>query len=210
MELFDRLDAVRERWNVLRHPFYLRWSEGALEREELSFYAGEYRHAVHALADQTAAAAGDAGVGERPELARHAAEERAHVELWDDFASWLGADTRRAPLPETAACVEAWTAGEDLVDRLAILYVIEASQPAISETKLAGLVDHYGASGGEPAAAYFALHAVRDHEHAEHSRRLLADRVSDHDSDRLAGRAEAALECNWRLLDGVERSPARV
>ncbi len=32
MDLIARLDAVRERWNVLRHPFYLRWSAGTLER----------------------------------------------------------------------------------------------------------------------------------------------------------------------------------
>ena len=57
MELFDRLDGARERWNVLRHPFYLRWERGELTRDELAFYAGEYRHVVVALA-RTAAVGG--------------------------------------------------------------------------------------------------------------------------------------------------------
>ena len=36
MNLFERLDAVADRWNVLRHPFYERWECGALSREELA------------------------------------------------------------------------------------------------------------------------------------------------------------------------------
>ena len=35
MNLFERLDAVADRWNVLRHPFYERWECGALSRAEL-------------------------------------------------------------------------------------------------------------------------------------------------------------------------------
>src|SRR3712207_6958323 len=36
MTLFERLDAVQERWNVLRHPFYTRWERGELTRDERS------------------------------------------------------------------------------------------------------------------------------------------------------------------------------
>ena len=50
MEFWDRLDAVAERFDVLRHPFYVRWSEGTLRRDELALYAGQYAHAVKALA----------------------------------------------------------------------------------------------------------------------------------------------------------------
>jgi hypothetical protein len=58
MDLFERIAAARERWNVLKHPFYTRWERGELTRPELAFYAGEYRHAVVALADAAAAAGG--------------------------------------------------------------------------------------------------------------------------------------------------------
>src|SRR2546423_7302999 len=103
MELIERLDAVRERWNLLEHPFYKRWSCGELTRDELAHYAGEYRHAVFALAG-TAAKTGNV---------EHAREEAEHIRLWDDFAQAVSADTAREPAPETAECVEAWTAPTD-------------------------------------------------------------------------------------------------
>ena len=70
--LIERLDAVRERWNLLEHPFYKRWSCGELSRDELRYYAGEYRHAVVALAE-TATKTGNE---------EHAREESEHVWLW--------------------------------------------------------------------------------------------------------------------------------
>src|SRR5437588_662326 len=58
MNVIERIDEARARWNVLEHPFYARWERGELTREALSFYAGEYRHAVVALAE-AAATGGD-------------------------------------------------------------------------------------------------------------------------------------------------------
>ena len=191
MDTLARIDAAARRWNVLEHPFYTRWSAGELTRGELAEYAAQYRHAVVALADQ-AAAAGDE---------EHAREEREHVALWDDFAEACGSNPTDANA-ETGECAAAWTAGDDRLERLAVLYAIESAQPAISKTKLEGLTAHYGFNEG-PATEYFALHAERDIEHAEHSRRELERLATDADADRLAARAEAALKGNWRLLDGV-------
>ena len=191
MDLFEQVDAARERWNVLRHPFYVRWEAGELSRDELAFYAGEYRHAVVALAE-SAAASGD------PE---HAEEESGHVDLWDDFARALDAPLDRRPLAETSDCAEAW-ARDDRLEALAVLYAIESAQPAISTTKLDGLVAHYGFTADDPGAAYFALHAERDVEHANAARRDL-ELEAPADTARLAAAAERALETNWRLLDGV-------
>jgi pyrroloquinoline-quinone synthase len=191
LDVVARIEAAASRWNVLEHPFYQRWSAGELTREELAEYAAQYRYAVVALAD-AAEAAGDA---------EHAREEREHVALWDAFATGCGSVAADANA-ETLECASAWTAGEDRLERLAVLYAIESAQPAISQTKLEGLMRHYGFEEG-PATEYFSLHAERDFEHAAHSRELLEQLASDEDADRLAARAEAAVRGNWRLLDGV-------
>ncbi len=205
MQLFERLAHVRDRWDVLRHPFYRRWSAGDLSREELSFYAGEYRHAVIALAEASEAVADACETAVRAEVEQHAAEERAHVGLWDRFAAALDADLDREPLAETAECARAWTSASDSLEGLTILHCVEAAQPAIAQTKLEGLADHYGVDRDGPAGDYFSLHAELDYEHARQSRELLEERFVEADLERLLAAGERALECNWALLDGVER-----
>jgi pyrroloquinoline-quinone synthase len=194
MDVCERIDEARERWNVLRHPFYTRWERGELTRDELGFYAGEYRHAVVTLAE-TAAAAGDA---------EHAREEAEHVALWDAFAAELDGPLDRVPTPETATCARAWSQ-TDRLEALAVLYAVESAQPTIAETKLRGLVEHYGFRSDTDGTEYFALHAERDKEHARAARAALAD-AGPGDTARLAEVAEDALRANWLLLDGVERA----
>lgn len=192
MNLTERIDEARSRWNVLDHPFYLRWERGQLTRDELAFYAGEYRHAVVALAE-AAVMGGDA---------EHAAEETAHVGLWDDFAAALDAPLDRKPTTETEECVSAWRAGDSLEAR-AILYAVESGQPDVSRTKLTGLIEHYGFERKSTSTEYFELHADRDHEHAAASAEVLRS-ANPKDADRLFAAAEQALKGNWKLLDGVD------
>jgi pyrroloquinoline quinone (PQQ) biosynthesis protein C len=200
MEFFEELDAVRERWNVLNHPFYTRWSEGTLTREELAYYSGQYRHAVVALADATRAAA-DA----EPALEPHAVEEAAHVDLWDDFVSAVGGDSDAAPAPETASCARTWAKHGSLLETLVGIYAIEAAQPAISATKATGLRERYGIDA--PAAtAYFDLHEHLDIEHADAGRAFIAAHLDGAEREALVARAEDVLRSNWELLDGIERT----
>jgi pyrroloquinoline-quinone synthase len=194
MELCARIDEARQRWDVLKHPFYERWECGELTPRDLAFYAGEYRHAVVALA-RAAAVAGEA---------EHAREEAEHVALWDDFAAAVEAPLDREPTPETSDCAAAWSP-DDRFRALAVLYAVESAQPAISRTKLAGLVGHYGFAADAPAAEYFRLHAERDVEHARAAREALGAAPPAQVAE-LAAVAERALEANWRLLDGVERA----
>jgi pyrroloquinoline quinone (PQQ) biosynthesis protein C len=202
MEFFAELDAVRERWNVLNHPFYTRWSEGTLTRDELAHYSGQYRHAVVALAEATRTAA-DA----EPSLEPHAAEEAAHVELWDGFVDAVGGDSAAAPAPETAACAQAWAKDGSLLETLVGIYAIEAAQPAISATKATGLRERYGIDA-RAATAYFDLHERLDVEHAAQGRAFIAERLDGADRAALVARAEEVLRANWELLDGIERETA--
>jgi pyrroloquinoline-quinone synthase len=202
--IWTRVEEARRRWDVLRHPFYRRWSAGELSAEELARYSGQYRHAVEAIAVMSEtvaqAAPGDA------DLRDHAAEERDHVGLWDRFVEATGGSASDPPCPETRECVRAWTDAHDDEDAvlatLARLYAIEGAQPAISRTKREGLTGRYGFADG-PATAYFRLHERRDAEHAAEMRAAIEERSRPGDAHHLVAAAEAALRANWRLLDGV-------
>ena len=200
--LWDRIEEARSRWDVLQHPFYQRWSAGELTGGELAHYAGQYRHAVQAIATMSAAAARRSD-GARNGLNVHAAEEASHVALWDGFVEAVGGRSDDAPNPETEECVSAWTADDGLAQILVRLYAIESGQPDISRTKLEGLRAHYGVDS-RPGTEYFTVHETLDLEHSRHARELIEQTMDEVELDRLAGAAEDAFRANWRLLDGVE------
>ena len=202
--VWDRIEEARARHDVLQHPFYIRWSAGELTSDELARYSGQYRHAVTAIADLSDEAAAE--LPDHPELASHADEERAHIEMWDGFVEAVDGDSSAAANAETAQCVEVWTERDGALSALARLYAIESGQPEISKTKLEGLAEHYDIDGAESpeGTRYFTVHRGRDVEHAAEGRELLEELIrTPADEDVVVAAAERAFEANWRLLDGV-------
>ena len=76
MDVIAGIDAARERWNVLEHPFYTRWEQGELTREELaptewSYVALGHYHVQHRVAPVRERDAVDVQVAfDAPRLAR--------------------------------------------------------------------------------------------------------------------------------------------
>lgn len=195
------LDGVTARWNLLEHSFYQRWTQGTLTREELCDYVEQYAHVVRAVPGWLENLPG----GDSTEVARHAAEERSHIELWDNFgkALGLGSDTIRLA-PANAATATLLQSGDELAAKgqaAAVVWALEAQTPAVAGAKLAGLSAFYGI-GADDGGEYFAVHQHLDVEHSAELRKLCGD-----GSERAAEVMSKAL---WDLLTSVEVAPKTV
>ena len=206
MDFWDRIETVAADNDVLEHPFYVRWSNGELTREELAAYCGQYRHAVVALAAASRNAAPAADGELREHLEDHAAEETAHVELWDRFVAATGGDAAADADARDRACAAAWAgAGRDPARDAGRAVRDRVGAAADRAVKQQGLVDLYGFEQG-PATDYFEIHATLDHEHAAVAPRVpRAGARAGADQDELIAAAREVLTANWTLLDGVER-----
>jgi pyrroloquinoline quinone (PQQ) biosynthesis protein C len=189
--------------NLLDHSFYRRWLAGTLSIDELRDYSGQYAHVVRGLPRWLRRAAENTAGG-GADLRRHADEETAHIELWDQFARSLGAGPSD-PNSVTRSLV-------DQADRLsggpaglAVAWAVESQSAPVSREKLAGLRTHYGIAGD--GAQYFEVHAVRDVDHTAE----LDARIADLGEARLQSAqavAGAVQDGLWDLLTSVERARA--
>jgi pyrroloquinoline-quinone synthase len=192
------LDGVTARWNLLEHSFYQRWTKGNLTRDELCDYIEQYAHVVRAVPAWLEQVRG----GDSAEVARHAAEERSHVEMWEQFGQALGlsSDAIRST-PANAATARLIQAGTELAadgQAAAVVWALEAQTPAVAGAKLAGLSTFYGI-GAEDGGRYFAVHQHLDIEHSAELRALC--------SDGSEGAAAVMSEALWDLLTSVEAAP---
>src|SRR5438128_9778766 len=85
----EELRRTADRWDLLTHSFYRRWTRGELSREELQDYACQYHLVVSAMPRWLSDAA-NRDVAHRDVLAAHARDEAAHIKLWADFALAVG------------------------------------------------------------------------------------------------------------------------
>jgi pyrroloquinoline-quinone synthase len=195
------LDGVTARWNLLQHTFYQRWTHGTLTRDELCDYVKQYAHVVRAVPGWLDQVRG----GDTAQVARHAAEERSHIVLWDNFGKALGLSSAAIG---SAAANAATTKLLQLGDELAVMghaatvvWALEAQTPAVAAAKLAGLSAFYGI-GPDAGGEYFAVHQHLDVEHSAELRALC--------SDGSQNAAAAMSEALWDPLTSVEAGPQPV
>ena len=202
-DVWQKIEQARDRWNVLEHPFYQRWSAGELTprgaRRLLRPVPPRDRRASPASAPTSPS---PRPTPSAPSCAATPRRRQAHIALWDGFVEAVGGEVGAAPNAETQECVDAWTATGDRLSQLVRLYAIESGQPEISKTKREGLAAHYGIGDG-PGNEYFRVHETADVDHAAEGRSLIEAHLADADPDALVDAAESAFEANWRLLDGV-------
>ncbi|MCS6925908.1 MAG: CADD family putative folate metabolism protein [Candidatus Binatia bacterium] len=200
--------------HLLTHPFYQAWSAGTLSRQALQEYSKQYYRQVEAFPTYISAVHSNCpSLAVRQHLLENLIEEERgaenHPALWLRFAEALGVSRTQvlgAPLlPETAAAIRMFrtlTRDRSYVAGLAALFAYEAQVPAVATAKIAGLEHFYGIT--EPQAiAFFTVHQEADRRHAETTRRLLHDHLTQENAGEALAACDRALEALWILLDGV-------
>jgi pyrroloquinoline-quinone synthase len=217
--ILDRIDAQIAARHLLTHPFYLAWTRGELRRETLADYAGQYYQ--HVAAFPTYLSALHARCDDQPtrrhilqNLIDEEAGEPNHPQLWRHFAASLGVKADQLDeieaWPETANLIATFReicSQGDLTEGLAALYAYESQIPAVSESKIDGLVRHYQFSDPE-SYRYFSVHIEADREHSAVERKLLTENIRTENEHGVTGAVDRALNALWELLSGVCRRHA--
>jgi pyrroloquinoline-quinone synthase len=201
--------------SMLKHPFYVAWSEGKLSREVLQEYAKQYYAHVRAFPTYVSAVHSHcADLETRQVLLENLIEEEQgeenHPELWLRFAESLAVSrdaVRNAELlpatKDSVARLKQLTQSSDYREGLAALYAYESQIPEVAKTKRAGLKEFYGIDD-ERGISFFRVHESIDLLHIEVELRILAKECSSlEDQERITGAASEAAQALWSFLDGV-------
>ena len=211
----DKLrDAVME-YSMLKHPFYVAWTEGKLSKSVLAEYAKQYYAHVSAFPTYVSGVHSRCeDVAIRQQLLENLIEEERgeenHPELWLRFAEGLGVareEVRTAELlPSTKDSVrglQSLTQSPDYREGLAALLAYESQIPEVAQTKREGLKNFYGIED-ERAVSFFRVHESIDILHQQVEKQILAERCqSPTEQDRAIAAAREAAKALWSFLDGV-------
>jgi pyrroloquinoline-quinone synthase len=215
----DQIDNDIEAKHLLKHPFYLAWTRGELSKEALADYAQQYYQHVAAFPTYLSAIHANCDdQSTRKELLKNLIDEEAgspnHPELWLQFSKGLGISGRDAQStekwPETNNLIETFRSvcrDGSTAEGLGALYAYESQIPAISQSKIDGLKNHYGFDDPKHYE-YFSVHIEADREHSAAERKLLAGYVGNQNFGSVRTSVNRVLDALWEMLSGVCRRHA--
>ena len=220
----EKIDSIIAARHLLKHPFYVAWTEGKLTMEQLRGYAEQYFHnvlaeptylsAVHFNTPHFHTESGSGDISVRQEVLKNLISEehgeKNHPALWKNFALALGSSERDLAgadaLPDTARLVATFRdicLNEPFYAGLAALHAFESQVPSIAAVKIEGLEKFYGMT--DPASyEFFTVHEEADVYHSQAEWALIA-RFADTPEKQAEVLAATARACDalWGFLDGV-------
>ncbi len=230
MVTIESIDLRIAERHLLKHPFYRAWTAGALPREALLDYVGQYYAFESKLPGflKTLAARSENAADRAALLANARDEEHGpsnHPELWLRFGEALGLERSHvigARLNATTqALVDTYREAAEsapVTAGVAALYAYESQLPAVAEAKIAGLREHFGfgedcaerpgvgtgeAVDSRRGLAFFEVHRTIDVHHAAEERGIIERAGEGASREATVLWAERALEAWWNFLSGV-------
>jgi pyrroloquinoline-quinone synthase len=206
--------------HLLQHPFYRRWTEGALAQSELQSYAAQYSRHVAAFPRYVSAVHSRCELPSvRASLLENLIEEERgsenHPELWMRFAEATGT-TREAvaateAMPQVKALTETFfgLCNRSWEEGLGALYAYESQVPEVAQAKIEGLQKFYGVTSAR-GLSFFKVHLEADVMHRGVAEAIFRDHVADAREEAVVQAATTAAKALWGFLDGMEAAaPAK-
>lgn len=196
--LVKRIDELIERRSLLKHPFYVDWTEGNLPLESIAGYSKEYYQLVKAVPIFVEAIMRYAPSSMSEEIDSNRKEEEDHIRPWERFAGSLG--VLQTELEEYSALKKTRQAVSYLESLMSsyeegstAMYALEQEIPKVSLSKLDGLRKFYDLTS-EDATEYFRLHTEADIRHAALWRGILEKTTKERERNlfKIAQRSVAA------------------
>ncbi|HSB57088.1 MAG TPA: iron-containing redox enzyme family protein [Nitrosopumilaceae archaeon] len=202
--LVKRIDEIIENQSLLKHPFYVMWSEGKLTIESLNGYSKEYFQLVKTVPLFVGSIIQQSPDTVKSELLSNQKEESEHIAPWMKFAGTLGVSQEelqqyeglgktREAVSELSSLMNSFEGGS------AAMYALEQEIPKISLSKIDGMRKFYDMTS-EDAIEYFRLHAEADIRHAATWRRIL-EKIPSEKEDELIQIASKSTSAQNMLLD---------
>jgi pyrroloquinoline-quinone synthase len=192
---------------LLDHPFYRAWLAGELTRTDLADYAAQYRQIEQILPATLEATAAKLPAGHarrlvEANLADERSRPRPHLELLDDFAAAVGADTTSTPSPGTAHLVATYRTAPHAVPvaALAVIGAYEVQAAEIAATKASSLRSQYHLDSA--GTRFWDVHAQLEDSHANWTVEALQELNPPHEEVNRHATASAAAW--WTFLDDRE------
>lgn len=206
------LNKKLDKYHLLNHPFYKSWNDGKLTREIIKDYAEQYYQHVKAFPRYISATHSLCeDIEKRKILLENLQDEENrdedHPKLWRDFAFAMGANKEEVESATeekfTTELIENFfkNGRSSYAEGLASLYTYERQIPEIAETKIRGLVNHYGVTSKE-GLRFFEVHKAADVYHREACEKLL-DGMSKEEQEKAEKSALSTAKYLWNFLTGM-------
>lgn len=215
--LIHRIDSEIEKQSLLKHKFYLMWSEGKLSIDDLKGYSKEYFQLVKKIPDYVDNLVTNYNnIGAEDPAQKNllltdiktvASEEKEHIIPWIDFSNGLGlSNNELIEYHGDDRVIENVNKLNNLSlssfeQGAATMYAFEKELPKVSKSKIDGLNNFYGISD-DRTINYFKIHEIADIKHAKIWENVLRNTTKEKE-DLLLNTAISSLECQNGILDAI-------
>lgn len=223
----QKINATIDAKHLLKHPFYVAWTEGKLTKEQLRHYAEQYFYnvlaeptylsAVHFNTPHFSSEKNSGDISVRQEVLKNLIDEehgeQNHPALWKTFAFALGANdgslTNAEALPSTEKLVSTFRdicLNRPFYAGLAALHAFESQVPDIAAVKIDGLAKFYGMTNPNDYE-FFSVHQKADIYHSKAEWELI-ERFADtpEKQEEVLAATREACDALWGFLDGIHEA----